>query len=328
MAHNPYHQPEHGQPNPYRQPAAVEQPPAYAYPPTGQGQPNPYRQPLPPHWPGPPPPTAVAGPPQRRAGLSTATVAVLALTAVLLVAAATAAVVLTHRGDEGGSRAGSSPTFRATGPAAAPTTNPRGGPDTSLRPSVTGWKVVVNPKYGTAFDVPPGWKVFGSGTSWGIEEEGGGRPVVSMSGPAALEEKWCVVDADENGYEESHSLAAAGTKGGMGAKSTAEAARSEAGNWAWAPYAQRAPKGTVRTSSAVPYSTASGLTGHLATATATGVRKDHRCATDGKAFAFSFKNAEGDFVSWVLHAPKDVPAELPDSTIQKVLTTVRLTTVP
>ena len=96
----------------------------------------------------------------------------------------------------------------------------------------------------------------------------------------------------------------------------------------WAGYAQTEPKGTVKVTKAKPYTTKSGLSGSVATATALGVKKENKCDTDGKSIAFTFKNSKGDFASWVLYANTGVKDELPDATIQKILSTVRLAGTP
>lgn len=168
--------------------------------------------------------------------------------------------------------------------------------------------------------------MLGSGLATGFEDEkaGDGSPVVTMSAPGRYKSEWCTYDDDKDGTADKWSLATAGTKGGQGAKDTAEAAYNEAGSWAWAAYAQTEPKGTVKVAKAVPYTTKSGLKGHVATATALGTKHENKCDTDGKAIAFSFKNAKGDFVSWVMYANTGIKDEVPEETIRKILATVRL----
>lgn len=89
------------------------------------------------------------------------------------------------------------------------------------------------------------------------------------------------------------SLAGVGTKGAQGAKSTDEAATNEAANWVWAAYAQHMPKGTIKIGKPKAYTTKSGVTGSVVTATAPGVTKKKKCDSDGKSIAFSFKNKNG-----------------------------------
>ncbi|MFJ7159419.1 hypothetical protein ACIQUQ_31340 [Streptomyces sp. NPDC101118] len=309
-----------------------QQPPAppqegYGYPQQGGfGQPGPYAQ---------QPPTAEQwayqqpydpyGQEPSDGRKKTTMIAIIATSVVVVAAAVMGAYVLTRdddKKDEADGKPSAKPSASASASASA---NPRGGGD--LKPTVPGWKVVVNPKYGTAFDVPPEWKVETPDTYIGFadEKKDTGQPIISMSAPASLKEQWCIVDSDKDGDEEDYSLAGSGTKGGQGAKDTAEAARNEAGNWVWAAYAQTEPKGTVKVTKAKPYTTKSGLKGHYATATANGVKKEHKCSTDGKSIAFSFKNAKGDFSSWVLYAPNNVKDEIPHATVKKIMSTVRLT---
>lgn len=319
---NPYQQ-QPGQPNPYQQ---QQPPPGYGYPQQG------YQTP-PPVQPWGQPQQAPAPAPQRGGSpYSTKTVAIVAASAVVVAAAATGAFVLT-RDDDKNTQANDKPAAASSSAAPASSApapagsspNPRSGGD--VKPVIPGWKVVLNPKYDTAFDVPPEWDVLSATMATGFEDEvkNDGSAVVMMSGPARLKEDWCKVDSDKDGKEESTSLAGTGTKGGQGAKDTAEAVRNEAGNWAFAAYAQKAPKGTTKVSDPKEYSTSSGLKGHMATASVTGLPKENKCSSDGKSIAFSFKNAKGDFVSWILYGAAGVPDEVPQATLEKILSSVRLT---
>ncbi|MFF4170692.1 hypothetical protein [Streptomyces sp. NPDC001744] len=346
QSQNPYQQPGYQQPNPYQQPPAQ---PGYPQPPTQPGYaqqppvppghpqqaygpqpgyPNPYQQPTVPQQYAAPGPGQPGGPGGNRKTL----VVIAAATAVVVAAGVTA--FLTLGGDDGEKPVadGKKPSVTATAPTGptpdtSPSTeldNPRDG--AARQPTIPGWKVVHNPKYGTLFDVPPEWDVMKPGTASFLEDEakGDGSPLVTMSGPTHLKGKWCAYDTNKDGREESWSLASAGTKGGQGAKNTEEAAYSEAGTWVWGGYAQHMPKNTIKITKAVPYTTASGLTGSVSTATAPNVKKRNKCESDGKAIAFSFKNAKGDFSTWILNAADGVGDELPDATIQKILSTVRL----
>ncbi|MEV4195251.1 hypothetical protein [Streptomyces toxytricini] len=319
---NPYQQPPGQQPNPY------QQQPGYGYPQAGYQAPG---QPGQPAQPWTQPQQAVPAPPGGGGGggLSTKTVAIVAVSAVVVAAAATGAFVLT-RDDGKGNEADGKPAASSSAPAPAPSEpaptgeNPRGGGD--VQPVVPGWKVVVNPKYGTAFDVPPEWNVASPGViaSFTDDVKNDGKPIISFSAPAFLKEDWCKIDSDKDGREEKTELAGTGTKGGQGAKDTAEAVRNEAGNWAFAAFAQKAPKGTVKVSDPKEYTTSSGLKGHMATATALGVPKENKCSRDGKSIAFSFKTANGDFSSWILFSAVGVEGEVPQATMDKVLSSVRL----
>ncbi|MFF8387243.1 hypothetical protein [Streptomyces kanasensis] len=319
---NPYQQPGYPQPNPYQQPGYQQQ---------GYPQHNPYQQPTVPQYavPGQPPgPPVPSGDDKKKTTL----VAIGAALVVLAAAGVTGYLVLAGEEKEPAATAGSSPSQSASAPSApvkqpaqSPSGNPRDG-SLALQPTVPGWKVVHNPKRGTLFDIPADWEVLGSGVATGFEDEkaGDGSPVVTMSAPGRFKSEWCTFDDDKDGSLDKWSLASAGTKGGQGAKSTAEAAYNEAGSWVWAGYAQTEPKGTVKITKAVPYTSKSGLSGHIATAKALGTKHENKCDTDGKAIAFSFKNAKGDFVSWVLYGNTGIPDEVPEATIQKILSTVRL----
>ncbi|MGW4032043.1 hypothetical protein ACWEFL_22495 [Streptomyces sp. NPDC004838] len=321
---NPYQQPGYQQPNPYQQPG-YQQP--------GNQQPNPYQQPTVPQYAGPGQPTGGQKPPGDKK--KTTVVAIVAATAVVATAVVTGVIVLgdddENTSGKGGKVSPSSPAgseaqspSQAPGGASPSVENPRGQED--AKPTIAGWKVVTNPKHGTLFDVPPEWEVASSGVSTGFEnaEKGDGSPVVAMSAPAYFKSEWCSQDTDGDGNQETSGLAAVGTKGGRGAKDSETAAYNEAGNWAWAGYAQEEPKGTVKVVKATPYTTKSGLSGSMSTATAVGVKKTGKCDTDGKAVAFSFKDPTGEFRSWVLYADKGVKEEVPDATIRQILSTLRL----
>ncbi|MFJ1747128.1 hypothetical protein ACIOJD_12920 [Streptomyces sp. NPDC088116] len=330
---NPYQQPGYQQPNPYQQPGYQQQPgyPQQGYQQQGQAgqQPNPYQQPTVPQQ------YAVPGPPGPAPGKKrTTVVAVVAAAVVVIAAAGTTFFVMNTDDDESGknNKAGedAKPSVSKEPTSSAPVDNPRDGSSVS-KPLIAGWKVVTNPKHGTQFDVPADWEVSGTGVHSGFEDEkkGDGSPVITFSAPAFYKSTWCSQDTNKDGKMEDSSLAGTGTKGGEGAENTASAARSEAGTWVWAAYDQEetpevAAKGKVKMSKAEAYTTKSGLKGHFATATATGVAKEDKCDTDGKSIAFTFTNAKGDFATWVLYTSKGVPYELPDETIKKIMSTVRL----
>ncbi|MFB8028734.1 hypothetical protein ACFQ6U_19880 [Streptomyces sp. NPDC056465] len=315
---NPYQQPGYQQPNPYQQPGYQQQG-QQGYP-----QPNPYQQPTVPQYavPGGP------GGPQQDDRRKTTVVAVVAAAAVVVAAVVTGVVVM-NKDDKGGStvaddKSSASPTAKPSDTASSPAANPRGGEEAA--PTVPGWKVVTNPKWGTQFDVPGDWEVAGTGVISGFEDvkDPTGPPAVGFSAPAHLKSKWCVDDKDKDGSKEDTGLAGVGTKGGQGAKSTGEAATNEAANWVWAAYAQEDPKDKVKVGKPKAYTTESGLSGSVVTATATGLANKNKCDTDGKSIAFTFKNAKDEYASWILYANAGVDDELPDATIQKILSTVRL----
>lgn len=324
---NPYQQPGYQQPNPYQQPGYQQpgQQPGYQQPgQPGYPQPNPYQQPTVSQYavPGQP------GPPQGDDKKKTTIIAIVAAAAVVVTAVVTGVVVLGKDDEKSGKNVadGKKPSASAKPSEAtsAPVDNPRDGSD--AKPLIPGWKVVTNPKWGTQFDVPGDWEVASSGMISGFEnvKNPEGPPAVGFSAPAFYKSKWCIDDADKDGTKEDTSLAGVGTKGAQGAKSTDEAAGIAADNWSWAPYAQEEPKGTVKVGKAKPYTTKSGLSGSVVTATAANVKKNEKCDTDGKSIAFSFLNAKKEYAIWVLHANAGVKDELPDTTIQQILSTVRL----
>ncbi|MDF6041133.1 hypothetical protein LRD69_02940 [Streptomyces sp. JH14] len=340
QSQNPYQQPGYQQPNPYQQPGYQQ--PGYqqgqpgqqpGYPQQGQPgypQPNPYQQPTVPQYAVPGPPGAPQ--PGGNKKKSTTVVAIVAATAVVAAAVVTGVVVMNKNDDKGGTdvaddgKSSSSP--KPSDSASSPEANPR-GTDGDAKPLIAGWKVVTNPKWGTQFDVPGDWEVAAPGVFSFFEDDkkGDGSPAVGFSAPAYYKSKWCVDDVDKDGTKEDMSLAGVGTKGAQGAKSTDEAATNEAANWVWAAYAQHMPKGTIKIGKPKPYTTKSGVTGSVVTATAPGVTKKHKCDSDGKSIAFSFKNSNGEYSSWILYAGADVEGELPDTTIQKILSTLRLTDI-
>ena len=316
---NPYQQPGYQQPNPYQQ--------------AGYQQPNPYAQ-QPPQWdaPGAPQP-AQSGGDGGGGDNRTKITAIVAALAVVVAAGVTGLLVLGgDKDDEAGGGDDPSPTATASkSQTASPssstgTDDPRGGE--GAQPTVPGWKVVVNPKWGTAFDVPADWKVETPGVFIGFEDEkkGDGSVLIGMSAPAYLKEKWCTSDANKDGSSSDTSLAAAGTKGQNGAKNTADVARNDSAWWVFGGYTDQTDKSKKLLTIGKPksYTTASGVEGSVATTYSTGVTKKDKCDSDGKATTFAFKNSAGDFVSWTLYGAKGVSDEVPEATIQKILSTVRL----
>ncbi|MFD4968845.1 hypothetical protein [Streptomyces sp. NPDC058424] len=204
-------------------------------------------------------------------------------------------------------------------------------PDPATSPSppsdaatVNGWKVVVNPAAGIKFDVPPDWSLQSSGwiTYVADDNDPDDEPLVAMRAPAFLKERWCSSDDDKDGTLEHTPLAAAGSRGNNGAKSTEEIAGADPKSWVYGQYTQ--PDKTKVTSGTVePFTTTSGLKGSLGTAWSTGVEKSKKCTTDGKAWTFAFKNTQGDLTSWSFFGAKGISDEVPDATIRKIAATVR-----
>ncbi|MFF2406928.1 hypothetical protein [Streptomyces sp. NPDC058092] len=234
----------------------------------------------------------------------------------------------------GGSRNTKAPAIasKSTTASAPASDNPRGSE--TERPTVPGWKVVINPKRGTAFDVPPDWDVKSPGLLIGFEDskvdysdpDNWGKVIIVMGAPAVLQESWCVSNDMKNGRVKSTStaLAATGTKGASGARSTGDAALGQVERWVYGGYTQPDTKSIIHDKAARPYTTKSGIKGSIAWARSRNTPQKGKCASDGKAITFGFKNSAGDFVAWSLYGATGVKNELPDSTIMKILGTVRL----
>ncbi|UXX92436.1 hypothetical protein N7U49_08870 [Streptomyces sp. AD2-2] len=316
---NPYQQPGYQQPNPYQQPG-YQQPPPYGQQPQwgAPGQAG-----------GPQPPQSPQG---GGGGNRTKLIAIIAATAVVVAAGVTGFLVLggnkDDKADDGKDKASQSPSTSADPSASSSGSddNPRG--NATEKPTIAGWKVVVNQKYGTAFDVPADWQVGKPGTFTFFEDEvkGDGSPYIGFSAPAYLKENWCESDDNKDGTKETSSLASSGTKGEDGAKDTASTARGDAAAFAFGGYTDQkdSSKKYLKIGAAKPYTTTSGVKGSVATSYTTGVPKTGKCSSDGKATTFAFKNSADDFVSWTLYGAKGVSEEIPDATIQKILSTVRL----
>ncbi|MEV0739068.1 hypothetical protein AB0I51_24725 [Streptomyces sp. NPDC050549] len=313
---NPYQQPGYQQPNPYQQ--------------SGYQQPNPYAQQ--PQW-GATGPAGGPQPPQGGGGGNrTKLVAIVAATAVVVAAGVTGFLVLggnkDDKADGGKDRSSQSPSASAdpSSSSSGSDDNPRG--TETEQPTIAGWKVVVNQKYGTAFDVPADWEVGKPGTFTFFEDEqkGDGSPYIGFSAPAYLKQNWCESDDNKDGTKETSSLASSGTKGEDGAKDTASTARGDAAAFAFGGYTDQkdSSKKYLKIGAPKPYTTKSGVTGSVATSYTTGVPKSGKCSSDGKATTFAFKNSADDFVSWTLYGAKGVSEEIPDATVQKILSTVRL----
>jgi len=340
---NPYQQPGYQQPNPYQQPGYQQtgyQQPGYQQP--GYQQPNAYGQ-----QPGQGPwgaPSEPLGAPQAAGGSGagsggdgggnrTRITAIVAASAVVIAAGVTGFLVLGGGKDDnaGGDPSKSPKASASTSPSASGGGgNPRGGDEEKA--TIAGWKVVVNPKWGTAFDVPADWEVKTPGTFIGFEDEkkGDGSALIGMSAPAFLKEQWCTSDDDKDGYEDDKALAAAGTKGQSGAKNTDDVARNDSAWWVFGGYTDQkdTSKKLLTIGKPKPYTTTSGIKGSVATTFTTGVPKKGKCDSNGKATTFAFKNSAGDFVSWTFYGAKGVSDEVSDATVQKILSTVRLHGAP
>ncbi|MQY37106.1 hypothetical protein SRB17_51100 [Streptomyces sp. RB17] len=318
--HNPYQQPGYQQPNPYQQPGYQQYPQA-----------GPYGQP--PQWGQPQPPTGPAPQPPQPGGGRTKLIAIVAATAVVVAAGVTGYLVLGGKDDKndqadgkGGQHASHSPTSQpSAGPSA--TDDPRGV--TSEKPTVPGWKVVVNPRYGVAFDVPPDFEVQKPGLSIGFEFPKTEKTTgYSMSGTAEYKPSWCTSDDDKDGYTEETALGVVGSKGESGAKDTDEIATGSAATWVYGGYTQPDKKHVSWDKKPTPFTTDSGVKGSYAWAWSVNTPKKGKCVTEGKGFAFGFKNSENDFVSFDFYGAAGVKGEVPKATILKILHTVRLHGTP
>jgi hypothetical protein len=318
QAHNnPYQQPGYQQPNPYQQP--------------GFQQPNPYAQQ--PQWGAPTPvgtPQAQPGGGGGGGGNRTKVIAIVAAAAVVVAAGVTGFLVL-GGGDDGKPVAGkgsASPTASASASASSGTDdNPRDA-DEEAKPTIAGWKAVVNPKWGIAFDVPAEWEVqkpgLGQGFEWKDKAESDGYGSILMSGTAEYRPQWCGTDDDKDGKTDYTPLAMVGTKGAEGAKNTDEIALNTPAWWVFGGYTEPDKKSISYDEKATAFTTASGIKGSYAWAQSTNTPQKGKCDSDGKAITFGFKNSKGDYVSWNLYGAKGVKEEVSKATIMQILSTVRL----
>ncbi len=126
---------------------------------------------------------------------------------------------------------------------------------------------MVNPKYGTAFEVPADWEVQRPGvfTFFEDKEKGDGSAYIGFSGASFLKPDYCT--SDNNGYKQSHALAGSGTKGENGAKDTQSIARGNSATFVFGGYTDqsKAAEKYLRIGKAKPFTTASGVKGSVAT---------------------------------------------------------------
>ncbi|PWK71868.1 hypothetical protein BCL76_10394 [Streptomyces sp. CG 926] len=271
---------------------------------------NPYQQPTHPGGLYPPPlqaprePDTVAG--GGRTGRRRRVVGICALTALAVVAAGTG-VALGVRENRA----------RASAVAAASAADP-------TRPLVAGWKTVINPTHGTAFDVPPGWEVLEPQVFSGYEDSKDREKVlIGHTAPAFYKSRWCTVDGDGDGSVSDVRLANTGTKGAGGAKDPADIAVKEAPTWVYAAYTQP-DKSVVTSDKPVAFTTKSGVKGSYVRARSSGAARTDPCAGDGQAIVFGFRNSRGDLVSWDFYGRTGVPGAVDDALIMRILSTVRL----
>ncbi|KOV57068.1 hypothetical protein [Streptomyces sp. MMG1121] len=334
---NPYQQP--GQPG---QPQPGYQQPGYQQP--GQQQPNPYQQPgyqqypqpgqygQQPQWGQPQPPTVPIPQPPQGGGGRTKLIAIIAAGAVVVAAGVTGFLVLgkdDNKKDDtaakGGGHTSQSPTAQPT-PTSSVTDDPRG--ISTEKPTVAGWKVVVNAKWGIAYDVPADWSVQSPTLEVGFTDDKGDgtKPLILMSGTAEDQPKWCSSDDDKDGRVDNTPLAVVGSKGASGAKDANQIAVNTPAWWVYGGYTQPDKKSITYDKTAKQFKTASGITGSYAWARSHNSPKKgkSKCASDGKAITFGFKNSQDDFVSFNFYGATGVAGEVPDATVMKILSTVRL----
>ncbi|MFE5807835.1 hypothetical protein [Streptomyces sp. NPDC056491] len=192
------------------------------------------------------------------------------------------------------------------------------------KPLVAGWKTVINPAHGTAFDVPPQWEVLEPTVFSGhTDSKDPDKVLIGHTAPAFYKSKWCSIDGNGDGQVTDVRLANTGTKGASGARSAADIAEKEAPTWVYAAYTQP-DKSLVKADKPVEYTTKSGVRGSYVKARSTGVERTNRCAGDGRSVVFGFKNSKGDFVSWNFYGRTGVPGAVDDALIMRILSTVRL----
>ncbi|MGW0532265.1 hypothetical protein [Streptomyces sp. NPDC003032] len=313
---NPYQQPGYQAPNPYQQPAAGPQ--------------GSWSAPTVPAGPGVPQAPKGGGGGDRGGGGGgnrIKVVSIVTAAAVVVAAGVTGFLVLGGDKDEKDGKAGpakpSKSVTKKPSPTATDGDDSERDTDDGLKPTIKGWHVVVNPRWGTAFDVPPEWEVQNPGSAIAFEDNKTGKPLMTMSAPAYLKSKWCTTDDDKDGRTEDHELAAVGTKGANGAKSTDQVAVNQVAWWVYAGYTQPDKKSFTSDEKAQPYTTKSGIKGSIARAESTNTPQKGKCASDGKAITFGFKNSEGAYVAWSLYGAKGVKEEIPEATVMKILSTVR-----
>ncbi|SOD62909.1 hypothetical protein SAMN06297387_10872 [Streptomyces zhaozhouensis] len=351
---NPYQQPGYQQPNPYQQPTAGggwqqqgpgstpgAQPGGYGYPggpqgtPPAQppaGTPGGWQQQGPPTLPPPPAPPSGGDDDKRKLRI-----AIGVIVAVAVVAGAAVTGVVLMGGDDDSTEAGENrdPDGESeeepeggeeeTRERPADPDDPRRGvlqrPDPVVEPD---WQVQTLENRHIAFDVPPDdWTINPESTTIGFEDnrEGAedGEIITAMFGVALYKDDYCP-DADG-----SRSRGMAGTKGAQGATSTAEAAEVEARNWALGGYDQE-QEGTYESTEPEEFENEHGISGHIVRATITDVPEDPEdvCGhSDGKVVTISYLDLNNDMATWVLLADSNVEDELPDETIEQIISSLR-----
>lgn len=278
----------------------MQTPNPYQFPPPQTPPQTPPQAPVQTPSPAPPPAPVV----KRRSRAAVAGVG--ALTAVALAAAVTGAVVL----------------FRGDGE------DPPAAPADPSKPLIAGWKTVVNPKHGTAFDVPPDWEVLAPSVFSGhVDDVDPDKVLIGHTAPAFYKSRWCSIDGDGDGQVTDVRLANTGTKGAVGAKDAAEVAEKSAPTWVYAAYTQP-DKSVVKWDKPKEYTTRTGVKGSYVKARSEGAARPDRCAGDGRAVVFGFKNSRGDLVAWDFYGRTGVPGAVNDALVMRIMSTVRLAGEP
>ncbi|MFD5702696.1 hypothetical protein [Streptomyces lasiicapitis] len=297
---NPYQQPGYQQPNPYQQQG------------TGQPPQAPWNA-----------PTLTAGSPQPPSGGGNRTklIAIVTAAAVVVAAGVTGFLILGGDNDKDDS---AKPDPKRPTSSSSPADPDRRGTDEGPKATISSWKTVVNPKQGLAFDVPSQWALKATDFATWVQENDDpeDNPLVAVLAPAYFKERWCASDEDKDGRTEYTLLGVTGTKGNRGSQSTEGIARKDSRNWIYGGYTQP-DKSKIKTGVVESYTTKSGIRGSVVTSVSSGVDKKGKCATEGKATVFAFKNSEGEFASWHFHGAKGVKEEIPDETVKRILSTVR-----
>jgi hypothetical protein len=329
-----YQQPGHpqaqpyGAQNPYAQPAPSPHQPGYPQQPPG-GYPAAQQ------W-GPPVPGGPEGPPP--GGRKNTTTGIAIAAALAVIAAVVVGAVVLSGGDDKENEA-TDPTLSSAPATPTPTMSspgstdpavsggssdsPRGAPEAvNVQPVIPGWKVVKRGERNVAFDVPPDWTLDSEGITIGFEDKDGG-PAVAMGAPAYYKHDWCTSG------NSTADRAAVGSKGANGAKSVRNAAEVQAEAWAYWAY-QEDGKGTFsKPFNSKAFSNAQGITGWQAQATASAIPKTTRCTADGAAYTVAWIDpTQSDptkrLVVWVLYCDRGVADQLPEPTIEKIKSSIRL----
>ncbi|WP_270890440.1 hypothetical protein [Streptomyces sp. DHE17-7] len=274
-------------------------------------------------------------------GNRTKLVAIVAALAVVVAAGVTGFLVLGgDKDDQADDGKDPKPTATATeGTSQSPTAdpsasgsgdNPRGGGE--VEATVEGWQVVANPRFGTMFDVPADWELDSTDTSVGFEWDEDAQTTHQPSPPQAIpQSSACTTYGTLTAAREFSTALPPPARGSENRRkdATLRPRKRKGTPSRGVIYALTQPdKKSVKYGKAKAYKTASGLEGSVITAHSEGTPQKGKCDTEGKAITFAFKNGAGDFVTWNLYGAKGVKEEVPEATIQKILSTVRLTEEP